>query len=77
MSGLRGLVEGAVGHSMDEYQFHHLGRPVDETRHGRQMVLKDYGIKNGSTLVLAKTGLKLDVTNPMVNYTTIGLCKSQ
>lgn len=59
-------MEGAIGHRMDEYQFHHQGHPVDETRHGRKMMLKDYSIKNGSTLVLTKIGLKLEVTNPTV-----------
>ena len=66
VTALRVLVERAVGHSLEDYQLHHQGRPVDEKRHGRDMLLRDHSIKSGSTLVMTKMGLVLIVTNPKV-----------
>lgn len=67
VTSLRGLVESAVGHNLSEYQLHHQGKPVEESRHGRNMLLRDYGIKSGSTLIMTKMGLVLNVTNPKVS----------
>ncbi len=52
---------------MDEYQFQYKGRPVEETRHGRQLTLKTYGIKLHDTLFVVKLGFTLDITNPQVH----------
>ncbi len=67
VTALRALVERAVGHSIAEYQLHHKGQPVDERRHGREMLLKDYSLKSSSSLVMTKMGLVLDITNPKVS----------
>ena len=61
------LVEKALGHGMAEFQLLYKGRPVDERRHGREMLLRDYSIKSGETLVIIKMGLVLDITNPKVS----------
>ena len=62
------LVEKALGRSVDEFQFHHQGRVVEETRHGRERTLGDCCIKSDSTLVITRMGLVLNVTNPKVSY---------
>ena len=66
VTSLRVLVEKALGHSMADYQLRHQGRPVDESRHGKELLLRDYSIKSDSTLVVTKMGLTLNVTNPKV-----------
>ena len=67
VTALRVLVEGVLGHSLGEYQLHHQGHPVEESRHGRELQLRDLSIKSESTLVLAKMGLLLNITNPKVS----------
>ena len=57
-------------------------RPLEEARHGKMLTLKDYGIKNGSTLFLLKVGITLTITNPevylpiAVRALTISSCKT-
>ena len=58
---------------MDEFQFHHQGRVVEETRHGRERTLGDCCIKSNSTLVMTKMGLVLNVTNPKVGKAVMSL----
>lgn len=63
---LRKLVEGKVGHSLDDYMLQLQKCPLEEARHGKTLTLKDYGIKNGTTLFLLKVGISLSITNPEV-----------
>ncbi len=57
----------AVGHSMDNFQLLHQGKPVPEHRHGRSLTLSDCGIIKEATIVVAKVGLVIDVSNPLVS----------
>ncbi len=67
VSALRVLIGNAFSHNMRGHQLYHLGRPVNETLQGTEMCLKDYSIKPGSTLVVTKVGLVLNVTNAKVS----------
>ena len=50
-----------LGYDMANYQLYHQGRPVDEERLGKKMLLKDYTIKCGSTLLMTIKGVVLEV----------------
>ena len=67
IAALRVLFEDKTGQSLGEFEFQFQGRVVQETRHGRQLTLKDYGIKAGDQLFVLKVGFRLDITNPQVN----------
>ena len=68
VSELRISVGGVLGHDMRGYQLYNLGCAVDEIRDDNETaILKDYSIKNGSTLVTMKKGQVLDVPNAKVS----------
>ena len=51
-------------------------KPLERVRHGKKMMLRDYGIKSSNTLVVTKPGITLTVTDPKVSvwYHIDGLC---
>ena len=75
MTQLYEIVKGSYGQSINNYNLYHKGRPVERTG-GK--TLRDHGIKAGSTLTMAKKGLLLNVTNPLVSHNIhLELCRGE
>lgn len=60
-------VEEVTHVSLTNYQLHFQNTPLQAVRHGKQLTLRDYRIKNGETLFINKLGFSLDITNPQVH----------
>ncbi len=66
MTELRELLQTKCGHSLNNYQFHFNGKPLEESNHGRKVTLQDHSINKEDTVFLMKTGLDLEIVQPMV-----------
>lgn len=70
VSALCELIGKTFKYDMKNYQLYHLGKAVDEVRQGSENRIGDYSIKPGSTVVVMKKGLVLEVTNAKVSQQT-------
>ncbi len=66
MTELRALVQSKCGRKLDNYQFQHNGKPLEESNHGRKLTFQDHGINKEDTVFLLKLGLDLDIVEPLV-----------
>ena len=71
ISALRVLIGNAFDYNMSKYQLYHLGHALEEARQGSESRIGDYSMKPGSTVLVMKKGLVLEVTNAKVNIPRI------
>jgi len=60
------IIQQKLQQDLSRCQVLHNNEPLEKMRHGKEMTLKDHGIKSSSTLIVTKLGITLDVINPQV-----------
>ena len=59
-------VESVTGSTPGTHQLIFQGQPLQSTRHGKRLTLRDCRIRKEETLFLQKMGFTLNITNPQV-----------
>ena len=66
LSNLMQGVERITGCSLTTHQVLFQDKPLQPTRHGKALILRDCRIRKEETLFIQRTGFTLNITNPQV-----------
>ena len=68
VSSLMRNVEVVTGCSLSTHQLFFQDKPLQPTRHGKSLTLRDCRIRKEETLFVQKMGFTLNITNPQVQH---------